>query len=313
MTTPLSINTHATMVPPKNLSSSFQDTFTTYQPAMETLSQRHGWDKPTILMCPPTFFEVSYVINPWMETGVPVDAQKAQRQWETLVDTLETKAGAKVVTMPAAPGLPDIVFTANHAFMWGNKALLARYKNPERQGETPLAAAWFKTYGYDVLETPEDVPFEGAGDALIWRNELVFAGYRARSHFQAHLDIAQVCGLPVLPLELKNPRFYHIDVCCCPMETGHFIYAPEAFDDYGRQVIEYHVPERLRIPVSADEAANFACNAISVGDSLVFNQGSPELVATLRAKGIQALEVDVSEFLKAGGSTKCLSLRVFTP
>ncbi|MFM7469779.1 MAG: dimethylarginine dimethylaminohydrolase family protein [Vampirovibrionales bacterium] len=298
---------------PLQRASLFPDAFPSYQQGMEVIAQKCAWTRPTILMCPPTFFEVSYVINPWMETGVPVNQAKAQQQWETLVATLETKAGANVVTMPAAPGLPDIVFTANHAFMWGNKALVARYKNPERQPETPLAKTWFEAHGYEVIETPEEVAFEGAGDALIWRNELVFAGYRARSHFQAHLDIAHVCGLPVLPLELKNPRFYHIDVCCCPMETGHFVYAPEAFDEYGRQVIEYHIPERLRIPVAIEEAHNFACNAISVGDSLVFNQGSPRLAAALREKGIQALEVDVSEFLKAGGSTKCLSLRVFTP
>jgi N-dimethylarginine dimethylaminohydrolase len=269
--------------------------------------------QPTILMCPPTYFEVTYAINPWMDTGKPASQALAQQQWDTLVETLETQAGARVVTMDAAPGLPDIVFTANHAFIWGKKALVAHYKNLERQGETPLAAAWFQANGFEVLYPPTDVPFEGAGDALIWRNELVFAGYRARSSFKAHHEVGRVCDLPVLPLELSDDRFYHIDVCICPLDTGHFLYYPGAFDKYGRQVIQHHIPAELLIPVDTEDAFRFACNAISVNDTVVLNAGSTTLVGQLRAKGLNVIEVDVSEFIKAGGSTKCLSLRVATP
>ena len=65
-----------------------------------------------ILMCPPDFFTVDYVINPWMaghEDSLSVEL--ARRQWHQLRDKLAEFAD--IVTMDPQPELPDMVFTAN--------------------------------------------------------------------------------------------------------------------------------------------------------------------------------------------------------
>ena len=47
--------------------------------------------------------------------------------------------------------------------------------------------------------------------------------------------ILMFCGAsPALPLELVDPRFYHLDTCFCPVAPGVAIYYPGAFDEYGR-------------------------------------------------------------------------------
>ena len=39
-------------------------------------------------MCPPAYFEVKYVINPWMDATSPVDTDLAVKQWDRLRETL---------------------------------------------------------------------------------------------------------------------------------------------------------------------------------------------------------------------------------
>jgi N-dimethylarginine dimethylaminohydrolase len=264
--------------------------------------------KPHLLMSPPDFFEVVYAINPWMTATV--DRDQAMRQWDALHQTLTGPAGARVSLIPPVQNLPDLVFTANAAFVHGNKAVIARYKHPERQPEEPHAERWFREQGFDVCLLPREMNFEGAGDALTYADQFVVAGYKQRTDIEAHQALSRETGLPVLSVELIQSRFYHIDVCLCPLTGGHLIYYPGAFDHYGLQVIETNVPEHLRLPVTAEEAGRFCCNAVNVGDTVVLNQGSAILVAELRRRNFQVLEVDLSEFIKAGGSAKCLTLRV---
>lgn len=262
-----------------------------------------------ILVSPPTFFEVSYVINPWMANQAPVSRDLAQRQWDRLVQAIES-CGASVEVLPAVKGLPDLVFTANAALVYDKKALVARYKHPERQGEEPHVEDWFRQHGFGLQTLPRQVPFEGAGDALIYDRRLVLAGYRQRTDIQAHTAISNTTGLPVLSLELVNPRFYHVDVSLCPLARGHLLYYPGAFDSYGLQVLCENIPESKRIPTTLTEASAFACNAVPLGPNVIVHQPSARLVDILSSRGFRVIAVDLGEFLKAGGSAKCLTLRL---
>jgi N-dimethylarginine dimethylaminohydrolase len=260
-------------------------------------------------MSPPDYFTVAYAINPWMTEG-EVRNDLARAQWDTLYRAITDLAGARVSLMPPVEGLPDLVFTANAAFVHENKAIIAHYKYPERQGEEPHCREWFGANGYEVLGVPDDLFFEGAGDALLWKDR-VFAGYKTRTDILSHAVITHHTGLPILSLELVDPRFYHIDTCICPLYDEHFIYYPEAFDEYGLRVIDSNVPPEKRIPVAPHEAYSFACNAVSIGESVIFNQQSDSrLPDVLRERGFNVIQVDLSEFLKAGGSAKCLTLRL---
>ncbi len=266
-------------------------------------------DTPKILMCPPDYFTVEYAINPWMKEAGPCDVDLAKRQWDDLYKAITQEAGAEVHLMEPVQGLPDLVFTANAAFVYGDQAIIAHYKFEERQGEEPHCEKWFSDHGFKTFTMPGGITFEGAGDALIWQDR-VFAGYKTRTDIASHSLITAQTGLPVLSLELISQRFYHIDVCICPLYDGHFIYYPQAFDHYGRSVIEANIPKDKLIPVSDEEAAHFACNTVAINDTVIFNQGSHRLADELKSRGFKVLQVDMSEFLKSGGSSKCLTLRI---
>jgi N-dimethylarginine dimethylaminohydrolase len=66
----------------------------------------------TYLMCPPEYFTVTYSINAWMDTAVPVDTELAVKQWERLRETL-AGLGHEVRVLTPRAGLPDQVYAAS--------------------------------------------------------------------------------------------------------------------------------------------------------------------------------------------------------
>lgn len=261
---------------------------------------------PKILMCPPEFFGIEYEINPWMNMEVAADHALATKQWNDL-HRLLGEAKAEIELQPAVAGLPDLVFTANAALIFRNKALLARFKHPQRQGETPHDRDWFAASGFDPIDPPGEFAFEGAGDALFC-GETLFTGYRMRSDASGMQQIGALLGVRVLPLELINPRYYHLDTCFCPLDLETAIWFPGAFDEYGQRVIRDQVPQLIEVEQSEAEA--FACNAVVIGKQVFTNFGCPRLHQALSEAGYQPTATSLDEFVKAGGSAKCLTLRL---
>jgi N-dimethylarginine dimethylaminohydrolase len=262
--------------------------------------------KPRILMCPPDYYGIEYEINPWMSRDRGSTPQRARAQWYKLCETL-LDLGVQVERMVPQQGLPDLVFTANAGLIHGRRFFSSRFRHEVRARESPHFDAWFAANGFSVEHLPEGMYFEGAGDALFCGRTL-FAGYRIRSDVQGHQFLARVLHCHVLPVELVNPYFYHLDTCFCPLAPDEALWYPAAFDAYGRRVIETYIPKL--IPASEAEANRFACNAVVVGKNVVLNAGCEQLAADLAACGYRPLPVELDEFIKSGGSAKCLTLRL---
>lgn len=262
--------------------------------------------QPHILMCPPDHYGIDYEINAWMDRRRQCDRRLATEQWQALRAILE-QVGARISCLEPVPGLPDLVFTANAAITYEDMAILSRFRHPERQGEEAHDERWLREQGFQVRQLPEGVYFEGAGDAL-FLGDTLFAGYRIRSDARGHQQVGAMLGCRVIPLELVNPRYYHLDTCFCPLNPTTAIYYPPAFDEYGQRVLKQLVPEL--IAVEEAEAQRFACNAVVVGHTVVTNTGCPELHRQLQAQGLATRETPLGEFVKAGGSAKCLTLRL---
>ena len=262
--------------------------------------------KPQILMCAPQFFGVEYEINPWMNRERQVDHGLATKQWESLVSILKS-LGATIELVDPQPGLPDLVFTANAAMMFGNRAILSSFRHEQRQGEERHFQANLEKQGFEVVELSDGLFFEGAGDALFC-GETLFGGYRIRSTAKSLQEVARRIGREVIPLELVDSRFYHLDTCFCPVSAGTAIWFPTAFDEYGQQVVRSMMPDLITLDET--EAVEFAANAVVIGQHVVTNSGCPMLARELRSRGIEAIDTPLGEFVKAGGSAKCLTLRL---
>jgi N-dimethylarginine dimethylaminohydrolase len=259
---------------------------------------------PQVLLCPPDYYGIHYEINPWMDRTRDANRALAASQWQQLEDRLRA-IGCDVQRIAPQPDVPDMVFTANAGLAVGRRFLRANFRYLQRQKEVPFFEQWFADRGYEVVLPPDPLFFEGEGDSLFC-GDILFCGYRFRSDIRAHRWLGDVLKCLVVSVELVNARFYHLDTCFCPLSDGSAIWHPPAFDDYGRRAIRQHVPDL--IDVTPDEAARFACNAVVVGQDVTLAEGCSALCAGLRDRGYRCQELAMSEFIKAGGACKCLTL-----
>ncbi len=272
---------------------------------------------PRLLMCEPQHFAVSYSINPWMDPAnwAADEHAVAVAQWAGLREAL-VEAGASIEPVIPQQGLPDLVFTANAAVVHNGTALLARFRHPERQGEEPVFAAAFEALRERGLierveRLPDGVVMEGAGDCLFDEaRNLFWMGFGHRSELRAAAAVEAAFGLPVVPLQLADPRFYHLDTAFCPLPSGDVIYHADAFTDEGRTAIAARVAESKRVVLSEAEAAQFSANAVCVGSTIVMSRCSDPLRKRLSRRGYDVADTPLDTFLQSGGSAACLTLRL---
>lgn len=257
-----------------------------------------------ILMCPPSYFGVNYEINPWMHKNQPPDFKKAQEQWKALYTTLKGW-GLQIHLIEAKPNLPDMVFTANGGLIIEGKAILTQFKHQERQGEMEFFKKYFEQLGLEIISLQGNYSFEGEGDALFFKNSLI-AGYRSRSDIHVHQEISKIMDRPVISVELVSPDFYHLDTCFCPLDDQNAFYYPGAFDEYGQKALKRLIPNLIE--VSQEDASSFCCNAVIVGKNIVLNRCSKKLQSALHDLGYSPHCLEFDQFIKAGGSGKCMVL-----
>jgi N-dimethylarginine dimethylaminohydrolase len=262
------------------------------------------------LMCAPDHFDVSYVINPWMQGNVAACCNDvAWRQWDALADVIS--GVATVERIGGETGVPDMVFTANAGLVLQDTVVLSRFRHAERQPEEAHFEKWFADHGFKVVKLAPHLAFEGAGDALLDRGQpLLWMGYGHRTSVECAPALADVLDIEVEPLRLVDERFYHLDTCLCPLEGGYLMYYPRAFDEVSRARIAARVPAARRIEVAETDALNFACNAVNSGRHVFLNCASRELARTLEAHGFKLHQTPLAEFMKAGGAAKCLTLKL---
>ncbi|OBI03836.1 dimethylargininase [Mycobacterium scrofulaceum] len=256
-------------------------------------------------MTPPTYYAVEYAINPWMDTATPVDVGLALAQWEELRTTY-VRLGHRVHVVEPEPGLPDMVYAANGGFIAGDVAIVANFRFAERAGESRAYADWMSSIGYRPVSTRHTN--EGQGD-LLMVGQTVLAGYGFRTDRRAHPEISAALRLPVVSLELADPRFYHLDTALAVLDDHTIAFYPPAFSAAAQDQLQALFPDA--IVVGSADAFVLGLNVVSDGRHVVLPAAATGFAAQLRAAGFEPVGVDLAELLKGGGSVKCCTLEVF--
>lgn len=258
-----------------------------------------------VLMCEPKYFLISYEINPWMKIQNQVNKLLAHQQWRNLYETIKNIADEVCLIEPKNK-LPDMVFTANAALIHDKTAYISNFRFQERKNESPHLNDWFLNQGYQTVfhHNQEKYSFEGAGDAL-FMGDLLFYGHGFRSDKEFHKKLNTLNKKNIVLCRLIDPDFYHMDTCFCPISKDFAIWYPAAFSPASRKIMNEKI-ELFAVP--KEEAKNFACNAVVLGKNVIIPAGCPETKKHLITKGYSVYECDVSEFIKAGGACKCLTL-----
>ena len=281
-----------------------------HYPHPASLAPPPHFDRPTFLMCPPQWYDIDYVINPWMAGNIHRPSRDlAFAQWRELHQQLQRVADVRLI--PPVEGSPDMVFVGHTAVVQHGIAALSSFAHAERQKEEEPLRRWFQAHGFLLWSTPRETSFEGEGDALFdAHGQYLWAAHGVRTCRHSHRHVADAWHVGVTSLHLVDPRFYHLDTCFAPLAGGFVMYFPEAFDAPSVAAIEAAYEPAKRIQVSEAEATAFACNVINVGKTLIVHRASTDLSRRLGRLGFEVIDVNLSEFLKGGGSAKSLALRL---
>ena len=275
---------------------------------------------PHFLLVDPTHFEVAYAINPWMQPGFwsadPAGLRQAAHQGFNDLAMALRDAGAELDIIPGVPGAPDLVFPANAAVVLDGRAILARFRHPERQVEEPIFEAAFndlKDRGLftEVATLPDGAFQEGAGDFL-WdaSRSLFWAGHAPRSNRWGAQNVSNFFGEETQLLELATERFYHLDTCFCPLPGGEILYYPPAFTPAARRAIKDRVPAWQLIEASDEDATRFCVNAVAIDRTIIMAQAAARLRSVLTERGYKLVEVDLAPYILSGGGAFCMTLRL---
>jgi N-dimethylarginine dimethylaminohydrolase len=266
-----------------------------------------------VLMCEPAHYRIAYEINPWMRRSNAVDRPRALDQWRGLRRVL-LDLGVTIELVEQAPAVPDMTFTANAGLVVGRRFLPANFRFPERRPEAARFTGWFEDRGYAAEPVHDPHYWEGEGDVLPLpdgasdRAVPLIAGYRFRTEGGALDHVEAALRRPLVRVELADPRFYHLDTCLCPLGEGSALYVPQAFTAASRASLEATFDDLIAVP--DDEALRFACNALVVDDAVVLNSGCPETEVAIGDRGRRPVATPTDEFIKGGGSVKCLVLQL---
>lgn len=268
-----------------------------------------------VLLTTPDHFDVQYVINPHMQGNIgDIDSDEAQRQWKALRSAYET-LDFPVATVDGAEDMLDMVFCANQTLPFhlpydgSHGVVLSRMHAEQRRGEVAHYATFFRQQGYRVEALPDSLQtnFEGMGDA-IWHpgRYLLWGGFGFRTDHATYEYLAELLDLHIITLRLDDPDFYHLDTCLSVLDEHTALIYPGTFLPEDIDLLGHFFDRLIHAP--EEEARHlFACNAhCPDGQHVLIQRGCTITNQRLRDAGFTPVELDTSEFLKAGGSVFCM-------
>ncbi|MGH7819621.1 MAG: dimethylarginine dimethylaminohydrolase family protein [Candidatus Binatia bacterium] len=297
-----------------------------------------------VLMGSPEFFSIRGGANPHTRNTLGlrkrVSRELAVRQWHAFASLL-VGHGVEVFVVPADPAWPGLVYPANAgALVPLEEPLPVSAKRftlsnliASRAGEKAIYRTVLSRLGFSPVEITSR--FEGEADFFPVGLDLYLFTFGAleRQRFVPRLGLPPwrrlygfrtdrsalaelsplVPGREVLPLELRDEAYYHGDTCLAAFGPDrHFVLAwLEALTPASREALVRRLGDRL-LPLTAEDAAIYAANCFRLadesGERLFLPAGiSGRLAEEIRARGVEPVTVDVSEFWrKGGGSVKCM-------
>jgi len=240
---------------------------------------------PAIVHC-----EISFIDRQPIDLAV---AQHQHRAYELLLEEL----GARVLSLPAEPALPDSMFVEDPAIVLDELAVILPLGTASRRPEAASLAkalSSFRRLAYVTLPGT----LEG-GDVLRIGRKL-FVGLTKRSNAEGLRQLAsilapheyEVIGVPVTGgLHLKS-AVTHIG--------GHTLLANRAWFDAA--------PFAAYDWIDVDPAEPHAANALAFGGTIIFPASFPRTRARIEARGFHVTPIDISELQKAESGLTCSSL-----
>lgn len=226
----------------------------------------------------------------------PIDLQIAQAQHRSYEQLLE-KLGARVISLPAEPALPDSMFVEDPALVLAELAVIFPLGTESRRPEAAsLAQALCKFRKLERVTLPGTL--EG-GDILRIGRKL-FVGLTKRSNAEGIRQLAAILAP------------HHYEVIAVPV-TG-CLHLKSAVTCLSRNLLLANrawfdpAPFSGYTWIDVDPAESHAANALAFANSVILPASFPLTRVRIEACGFHVTPLDISELQKAESGLTCSSL-----
>ena len=228
---------------------------------------------------------------------VPVDTEKARRQWLGYVAALQAE-GWELYEVAPADDCPDAVFVEDTAVVYGDLAIVSRPGAEQRRPETAATEDALLGLGYRLAHIERPGTLDG-GDVLK-HGGTVWVGLGGRTNLaglnqlRAHLEPlgATVVGVPVT-------KVLHLKSAVTALPDGTVIGYDPLVDDPTAFPSYLSVPEEPGAHV-----------VLLDGSTVLMSTSAPRTQELLESSGLRVVAVDISEYEKLEGCVTCLSIRL---
>lgn len=226
----------------------------------------------------------------------PIDVAKAiaqHRAYEACLASL----GITVISLPAAPELPDAVFVEDPAIVLEEVAVMTRMGAPSRRGESASLAPVLERFR-PLRWIAEPGSLDG-GD-VVRIGATLFVGRSQRTNGAGIAQLAREVapfGYSVLAVDVRR---------CLHLKSGCTYLGRDAVLVNREWVDAAPFAGSRQIEVAPSEPA--AADVLAIGDTVIMPASFPETAELLERSGWRVLPVDVSELQKAEAGVTCMSL-----
>jgi N-dimethylarginine dimethylaminohydrolase len=252
-------------------------------------------------------YRVAWSINPHMKVGTG-DFRAAAVQQRSLVVAL-AEEGVDVLELPFVHGAFDSVFTKDAAILLSRGrdrvAVVSNPRHAERRREQRDRARTYRLFGFDTIAADGAV-WEGGDVAMLPSGKRALLGWGTRSERGAAIELERRLGVEVIPLELRDPRLFHLDMALGLLPDGTALVCEEALTPAANRALYDVEGIREIVTVPTEEALRFGLNFVVARNVAVIGGHAPTVEHALRSRGFRPKVVPVHEFHLAGGSVACL-------
>lgn len=210
--------------------------------------------------------------------------------------------GAEVTLIEGLEQSPPMVFTADLALVYApQKAIILRNDGPRSFFGPSAVSTWFRQRGFNVEALPPQYNLDG-GNILKFSSALYCIGVKPGSSGSSERYLAKllnfVYGAKARPLMLCDRRFLHLDMVVGNLGGRAVLVYWEGLHPVSRQHLRREWFKVPLIAVSEEDAVHFACNCITVGETVITGPISDHLAAEIASFGFNVVRLDLSEFYK---------------
>jgi dimethylargininase len=226
----------------------------------------------------------------------PIDIALAAAQHRAYERCL-AELGARVISLPALPDLPDAVFVEDPALVLDEVAVITTMGCASRRGERESLAEALAPF-LPLIRMREPAKLEG-GDVMRIGKDL-FVGLSDRTDRAGIEQLATELdpfGYRVTSMALHD--CLHLKSACCYLGDNSIL--------INQTWVDTEPLRRFRlIDVAPDEPAG--ANALRIADTVLLPSAYPNTAAVLRKAGFKVRTLDLSELLKAESGVTCSSM-----